>query len=327
MKGYKVFNGDWTCRDKQYTCPGYFEEDVKPYTCKVGMHFCPRLVDCFNYYSFNPDNRVAEVEAVGDVDISDETKFCTNKLMIIREIPWDEVLRLVNTGKNCTGRANTGDHNAGDWNTGEDNAGDYNTGEANTGSCNAGDCNIGDMNTGYYNIGDYNAGNYNSGNSNSGVCNSGKCNTGNYNTGNFNTGSYNTGGCNTGDWNFADRSTGCFCTEVQHIKMFDKETNWTIGDWYRSKGNRTMLSCPQEKGFVKWILEGQMSDEEKEDNPTYKTTGGYLKVSENCKERQKWWDNLEQSEKQAVYELPNFDAKKFYICTGIKVDGHEISGE
>ena len=21
VKGYKVFNSDWTCRDKQYTCP------------------------------------------------------------------------------------------------------------------------------------------------------------------------------------------------------------------------------------------------------------------------------------------------------------------
>jgi hypothetical protein len=26
VKGYKVFNSDWTCRDKQYTCPGTFEE-------------------------------------------------------------------------------------------------------------------------------------------------------------------------------------------------------------------------------------------------------------------------------------------------------------
>ena len=26
VNGYKVFNSDWTCRDKQYTCPGKFEE-------------------------------------------------------------------------------------------------------------------------------------------------------------------------------------------------------------------------------------------------------------------------------------------------------------
>lgn len=29
VKGYKVFNPDWTCKGKQYTCPGKFEEDVE----------------------------------------------------------------------------------------------------------------------------------------------------------------------------------------------------------------------------------------------------------------------------------------------------------
>ena len=29
VRGYKVFNPDWTCRGKQYSCPGAFEEDVK----------------------------------------------------------------------------------------------------------------------------------------------------------------------------------------------------------------------------------------------------------------------------------------------------------
>ena len=29
VKGYKVFNPDWTCRGKQYSCPGNFEEDVR----------------------------------------------------------------------------------------------------------------------------------------------------------------------------------------------------------------------------------------------------------------------------------------------------------
>lgn len=26
VHGFKVFNPDWTCRGKQYTCPGKFEE-------------------------------------------------------------------------------------------------------------------------------------------------------------------------------------------------------------------------------------------------------------------------------------------------------------
>lgn len=65
VKGYKVFNHDWTCNVrgnvKQYACPGEFEEDVQPIVCKSGMHFCKKAVDCFNYHVFDPSKKVAEV--------------------------------------------------------------------------------------------------------------------------------------------------------------------------------------------------------------------------------------------------------------------------
>ena len=63
VKGFKVFNPDWTCKDKQYGCPGRFEEDITPSICNKGMHFCKRASDCFSYYSFDPNNKVAEVIA------------------------------------------------------------------------------------------------------------------------------------------------------------------------------------------------------------------------------------------------------------------------
>lgn len=110
IKGFKVFNHDWTCRDKQYTCPGVFEENVTPSVCNQGMHFCKRAVDCFNYYSFTTDNKVAEVIAYGDV-IENGNKCCTNKLEIVREIQWAELLEIVNTGKGCSGLRNSGDWN------------------------------------------------------------------------------------------------------------------------------------------------------------------------------------------------------------------------
>lgn len=81
------------------------------------MHFCQTAADCFNYYSFDSSNKVAEVIAYGDVR-TDGNKSCTDKLEIVREITWDEVLRIVNIGKNCTGYCNTGNRNIGDWNTG-----------------------------------------------------------------------------------------------------------------------------------------------------------------------------------------------------------------
>ena len=111
VHGFKVFRPDWTCspngNTKQYTCPGKFEEEGELDVCGHGMHFCQTAADCFNYYSFNSENKVAEVIAYGDVR-TDGDKSCTDKLEIVREIPWDEVLRIVNIGKNCTGRCNTG---------------------------------------------------------------------------------------------------------------------------------------------------------------------------------------------------------------------------
>ena len=150
VKGYKVFNPDWTCKGKQYTCPGTFEEDVNPSVCNVGMHFCKNAADCFRYYDFDPNNHVAEVIAHGTV-AEGEDKCATNKLEIVREIPWAEVLEIVNTGKACTGRCNSGNRNSGDWNSGDWNSGDWNSGDWNSGDWNSGDWNKTSFSNGCFN--------------------------------------------------------------------------------------------------------------------------------------------------------------------------------
>lgn len=60
-----------------------------------------------------------------------ENKCATNKLEIVREIPWAEVLEIVNTGKACTGRCNSGNRNSGNWNSGDWNSGNRNSGDWN----------------------------------------------------------------------------------------------------------------------------------------------------------------------------------------------------
>ena len=146
VHGFKVFRPDWTCspngNTKQYTCPGKFEEEGELDVCGHGMHFCENAADCFNYYDFDSNNKVAEVIAYGTV-LKEGDKSCTDKLEIVREIPWDEVLRIVNTGKNCTGRCNTGNRNTGNRNTGDWNTGDWNTGNRNTGNWNKSSFNTG----------------------------------------------------------------------------------------------------------------------------------------------------------------------------------------
>ena len=277
VHGFKVFRPDWTCdptgyNPKQYTCPGKFEEEGELDVCGHGMHFCQTAADCFNYYSFNSENKVAEVIAYGEVRTEGD-KSCTDKLEIVREIPWDEVLRIVNLGKNCTGRCNTGDWNTGDWNTG-----DWNTGDCNTGDCNTGDCNTGD------------------------------CNTGNRNTGNR----------NTGDWNKSSFNTGCFNTEEQKIMLFNKPSNMTYRDWYESDARWLLNQIP--KDVVEWIWSDNMTDEEKEQHPEYKTTDGYLKVLDESECGQIWWGSLSDRQKNIIKAIPNFDAEIFFQCTGIRVD-------
>ncbi len=301
VHGFKVFNPDWTCspngNTKQYTCPGKFEEDVTPVRCGRGMHFCKKAADCFNYYSFNPENKVAEVIAYGDI-VEEGNKCCTNKLEIVREIPWDEVLRIVNIGKDCTGLWNTGD-----WNTGDRNTGDWNTGNRNTGNRNTGNRNTGNWNTGNRNTGNRNTGNWN---------------TGDWNTGDRNTGDCNTGNWNTGDWNKSSFNTGCFMTEEQKISMFNKPSDWSYRDWLNSDARYLLNQIP--KNVVEWIYSEDMTDEEKAEHPTHETTGGYLKVLDESDCGQLWWGSLSDRQKDIIKALPNFDPEIFEKCTGIKVD-------
>ena len=282
VKGYKVFNPDWTCKGKQYTCPGTFEEDVNPSVCNVGMHFCKNAADCFRYYDFDPNNHVAEVIAHGTV-AEGEDKCATNKLEIVREIPWAEVLEIVNTGKACTGRCNSG-------------------------NCNSGDCNSGDCNSGNWNSGDCNSGDCNSGNRNSGNCNSGNRNSGNCNSGNW----------NSGDWNKTSFSNGCFNTVSPKIYMFNKPTDWTLEHWLNCRA-RYLLNqiddCPLE-----YVCFDSMTDEEKAAHPEAKTTGGYLKERTTADNARKWWAGLSADDRNIIFSLPNFDAAIFKEITGIDVD-------
>jgi len=130
MEGYKVFEPDWTCRGFQYAVGKTFEEDVTPSCCNRGFHFCKELKDCFNYYPFNPDNKVAKVIALGEIDEkSDDSKCCTNKIQIVEEISWEDVLRMVNLGKGNAGLCNSGNRNSGDWNKTNFSNGCFNTEE------------------------------------------------------------------------------------------------------------------------------------------------------------------------------------------------------
>ena len=317
MKGYKVFNKDWTCRNFQYEVGKTYEMDGKLELCSKGFHFCEKLIDCFSYYDFDPQNKVAEVEALGDIETNGH-KSCTNKIKIVREIDWYEVLNLVNIGKDCTGYGNTGNQNDGNLNTGNQNDGDLNSGSYNAGSWNAGCGNIKNNNSGSYNDGYYNSGSDNYGDWNSGNYNVGSWNSGCWNTGYGNTGRLNTGNWNSGDFNKASGTVGCFNTQDRQLFFFDKPTDMTFEQWSSSKAYHLLFKIDLRPTI--WIPLEDMTEIEKKQHPEAYTTDGYLKVRDTNDRFIEWWDNLTDKDKAIIKSIPNFDPDKFFEITGIRVE-------
>ena len=316
MKGYKVFNENWKCRGFQYKVGETYEHKGGIYLCESGFHFCKKLNNCFNYYSFNPKNKVAEIEAIGDI-IEGEDKCVTNKIKILKEISWQDVLELANLGENNEGYRNVGNGNKGHYNTGDNNYGDYNTGDNNYGNENVGYDNFGNRNIGDMNFGSHNYGCNNFGNRNIGDYNKGKFNLGINNKGHNNAGNYNYGDYNFGDCNKTHNSLGCFCTESPStIKFFNKDSDWTLDDWKNSNASRILLS-----NFIltEWIYAIDMTDEEKEKYPNYKTINGYLKIYTYEEAWKNMWSRLTNIQKKEFTKLPNFDKDIFKEITGIDI--------
>ena len=283
VTGYKVFGPDWKCRSFQYEVGETYHVDYNVELCERGFHFCKNLADCFNYYRFDPRNKVAEIEAYGTIIQSTiDTKCCTNNITIVRELSWEEALRLVNIGCHNTGYKNSGNYNSGNKNSGSKNSGDYNSGDYNSGSRNTGDWSSGDYNSGDHNSGDYNSGDWNAGR--------------------FHTGAFNTG-------------------ENHTIMLFNKPSKWTFREWYLSRARQIMSYCPSRN--VAWVDYADMTTEEKGAHAAYEVTKGYLKQINYMDERQAWWDNLSETDRRTVMDLPNFDPEIFEACTGIKVNKPE----
>ena len=281
MKGYKVFNSDWTCRGYQYEIGKTYEIAESPKCCKVGFHFCEKLADCFNYYSFDPNNKVAEIEAIGEIHFDDtNSKCCTNKIVILKELKWNEVLDMCNSGK-----GNSGHHNSGNYNSGNRNSGYYNSGN----------CNSGYRNSGYYN--------------------SGNCNSGNCNSGYYNSGYYNSGNCNSGYYN-----SGYYNTNSPKVRMFNHETEFNFNDESIVRFKEILFDCPQSYEYSDFIDKSEMSEEEIIKHPECEIIGGYIKTIIVEADKQKWWDeDVSDDDKEFIKSLPYFDADIFYECVGVRV--------
>lgn len=286
IKGYKVLNPDWTCRGFRYELGKTYKHEGEIELCKAGFHFCQMISNCFNYYKFDSHNIVVEVEALGHT-ASNGIKSVTDEIKIVRELTWYEVLDLCNVGSNCQGLGNSAR------------------------------CNYGDGNSGGYNIGNSNSGSFNYGRGNSGKYNIGQRNTGMCNQGDRNSGDFNQGDFNSGDWNCTNYSPGFFNTKTPPLYVFNKPLDMSPSDFYDMDG---MLILSRNFEPNCWICSGDMTEDEKQQHPEYKITGGYLKSVDFKTACRTMWDRLTDKEKTAVRNIPNFDPDVFEEITGIHID-------
>ena len=145
-------------------------------------------------------------------------------------------------------------------------------------------------------------------------CNTGYRNTENCNTGYRNTGNWNTGYRNTGNWNITNYETGYFNTvQSETVRVFNKE--YSRKDW-----NSFDKPCfIYDLILTEWVYESDMSETEKQNNQTYKTTGGYLKTWTYKEAWKNAWDNRKDYDLEKLLALPNFDADVFLEISGIDV--------
>ena len=227
MKGYKGFNKDMTCRNKQYAENTVFEE-AEAEICSSGMHFCENPFAVLDYYGFvganGALNEFAEVEALDECKTDDNEKYCTKKLKIGAKIGITGLIKaFVDFTFSKIDFKNASESNTGNWsaatNTGNQSA------ATNTGGRSAA-TNTGDQSAAT-NTGNWSAAT-NTGNQ------SAATNTG-YRSAATNTGNWSAA-TNTGNWsaatNTGDQSAA---TNTGYRSAATNTGNWSVatntGNW------------------------------------------------------------------------------------------------
>ena len=173
-------------------------------------------------------------------------------------------------------------------------------------------------NTDLFNSGSANSGSYNSGDFNSGRRNSGRCNSGSYNSGNFNSGSYN-----SGDWNSGSNNFGFFCTNSPKLRLFNKETDFTMEEFMKTEWYAVLLLNSGKFNLTKWRY---YTDEEKAQDERKRLIGGELITIPYKEACANWWASLSEVDKAIIKTIPNFDANIFAEITGIDVT-NDLKGD
>lgn len=107
MKGYKVFNWDWTCNGFQYELGKKAIFNGTPQLCSRGFHFCESLLDCWRYYGPMQWNKIAEIEASGVItEKHDDSKRACSELLVVKELSFEEAIEIIKKQSREEGSSN-----------------------------------------------------------------------------------------------------------------------------------------------------------------------------------------------------------------------------
>jgi hypothetical protein len=210
-------------------------------------------------------------------------------------------------------KTSTGDCSTGDCSTGNRSTGDCSTGHFSTGDCSTGDFSTGDYSTGYFSTGHCSTGDYSTGRFSTGHFSTGDYSTGRFSTGHCSTGDYSTGRFSTGHCSISNRSTGHFSTIDGQPSFFDKPFS---GTWDEATA---LIPQVKLKLGAYWVDSSEMTAQQKADHPSHETIRGVLLKYDHTY-HQAWaiaWTEMNQATKDRFLNLPNFDADKFKMITGI----------
>ena len=94
-RGYKA-SKNGVCHGMTYEVGKTYEKNHSPVMCKYGFHYCQSIDDLFTYYSYKKGvTKIFEIEDYGE-GYTEWDKTVTNKIKIVREIPFEEWNTLMN---------------------------------------------------------------------------------------------------------------------------------------------------------------------------------------------------------------------------------------
>ena len=94
-KGYKATH-NYKCRDQTYEVGQEYKLDEIPKICQYGFHYCVNAKHTLDYYDYDKNFKLLEIEDLSNDTIIQDDKSCSNHIKIIREITDpEELLQLL----------------------------------------------------------------------------------------------------------------------------------------------------------------------------------------------------------------------------------------